>query len=147
MLFYFMPSFCLCSFPVWCLGQDVEFDCIGGCSLPFHLFHIAWYSWDVFPHICCPTLHKHMEIVPFPCGVVSFVQYKKVIIELINPGSAKIIRRTKPKTKRSETIKTNERMNERTNEQTNKKNKTKQNKKNNRKAMHTNKRTNASEVY
>ena len=28
---------CLCSFPVWCLGQDVEFDCICSCQLPFHL--------------------------------------------------------------------------------------------------------------
>ena len=24
-------------FPVWCLGQDVEFDCIGSLSLPFYL--------------------------------------------------------------------------------------------------------------
>ena len=28
---------CLCSFAVWCLGKDVEFDCIGSWSLPFHL--------------------------------------------------------------------------------------------------------------
>ena len=28
---------CLCSFPVWCLGQDVEFDCIGPWWLPCHL--------------------------------------------------------------------------------------------------------------
>ena len=27
----------MCSFPIWCLGQDVEFDCIGSWSLPFHL--------------------------------------------------------------------------------------------------------------
>ena len=25
---------CRCPFPVWCLGQDVEFDCIGSWSLP-----------------------------------------------------------------------------------------------------------------
>ena len=25
------------SFPVWSLGQDAEFDCIGSRSLPFHL--------------------------------------------------------------------------------------------------------------
>ena len=22
--------------PVWCLGQNVEFDCVGSWSLPFH---------------------------------------------------------------------------------------------------------------
>ena len=27
---------CMCSFPVGCLGQDMEFDCIGSWSLPFH---------------------------------------------------------------------------------------------------------------
>ena len=27
------------SFPVWCLGQDVEFDCIGSRSLPFIYFY------------------------------------------------------------------------------------------------------------
>ena len=27
----------LYSFPVWCLGQDVKFDCIGSWSLHFHL--------------------------------------------------------------------------------------------------------------
>ena len=30
---------CLCSFSVWCRGQNVEFDCIGFWSLPFHLLH------------------------------------------------------------------------------------------------------------
>ena len=29
----------MCSFPVWCLGEDTEFDCIGPWMLPFHLFH------------------------------------------------------------------------------------------------------------
>ena len=28
---------CRCPFPIWCLGQDVEFDCIDSWSLPFHL--------------------------------------------------------------------------------------------------------------
>ena len=28
---------CMCTFTVRCLGQDVEFDCIGCWSLPFHL--------------------------------------------------------------------------------------------------------------
>ena len=27
----------LCSFSVWCLGKDVEFDCVGSGLLPFHL--------------------------------------------------------------------------------------------------------------
>ena len=31
---------CKCPFPVWCLGQDVEFDCIGSGSLPFYLLNI-----------------------------------------------------------------------------------------------------------
>ena len=25
----YKPSYCLCYFPVWCLWQDVKFDCIG----------------------------------------------------------------------------------------------------------------------
>ena len=29
-VFVLVPSLnCRCPFPVWCLGQDVEFDCIG----------------------------------------------------------------------------------------------------------------------
>ena len=27
----------VCFFPIWCLGQDVEFDCINSRSLHFHL--------------------------------------------------------------------------------------------------------------
>ena len=38
MFLYFMPS-SLCSFPVFCPEQDVEFDCIGSWSLPFHPSH------------------------------------------------------------------------------------------------------------
>ena len=30
---------CRCPFPVWCLGQDVEFDCICSWSLPFYLLN------------------------------------------------------------------------------------------------------------
>ena len=30
---HLIPSLMLCSFPAWCLGQDVEFDCIGSSSL------------------------------------------------------------------------------------------------------------------
>ena len=29
----------MCPFPVWCLGQDVKFDCIGSWSLPFYLLY------------------------------------------------------------------------------------------------------------
>ena len=32
---------CLCSFPVWCLGQDLQFDCIGVLSLPLPLVYIG----------------------------------------------------------------------------------------------------------
>ena len=28
---------CVCPFPVWCLGRNVELDCIGSWSLPFCL--------------------------------------------------------------------------------------------------------------
>ena len=31
-------SMCLCSFPVWCLGQNVEFVSISSSSFSFHLF-------------------------------------------------------------------------------------------------------------
>ena len=35
-LFFLVPSdSCTCPFPIWCLGQDVEFDCIGPWPLPF----------------------------------------------------------------------------------------------------------------
>ena len=37
----------VCSFPVWCLGQDVEFDCIGSWTLPFHLL-IFLSKWGCF---------------------------------------------------------------------------------------------------
>ena len=30
---------CTCPFPIWCLGQDVEFDCISSGSLPFYLLY------------------------------------------------------------------------------------------------------------
>ena len=38
MLFLFYCRFnCRCRIHIWCLGQDVEFDCIGSWSLPFYL--------------------------------------------------------------------------------------------------------------
>ena len=40
---FFIQS-CLCSFPLWCLGNYVEFDCIGSWSLPFHL--LCKRSWS-----------------------------------------------------------------------------------------------------
>ena len=33
---------CVCSFSIWYLRQDVEFDCIGSWSLPFHLLFAFW---------------------------------------------------------------------------------------------------------
>ena len=39
---------CRCPLPVWCLGQDVEFDCICSWSLPFYLSNIAWISSTPF---------------------------------------------------------------------------------------------------
>ena len=44
-LFYLSRLNCRCPFPVWCLGQGVEFDCIGPISLPFYLLFrlIAWF--------------------------------------------------------------------------------------------------------
>ena len=36
---YFMRLNCICCFPIWCLGQDVEFGYIGSWSLPFHLLY------------------------------------------------------------------------------------------------------------
>ena len=37
-----------CSFPVWCLEKDVEIDCIGSWSLPFHLLYqlIRVDTWE-----------------------------------------------------------------------------------------------------
>ena len=35
---------CRCPFPVWFLGQDMEFSCIGSRALPFYLSFIS----DVF---------------------------------------------------------------------------------------------------
>ena len=44
---------CMCPFPIWCLGQDVEFDCIGSWALPFHLlilrFHSVSLKYDYAP--------------------------------------------------------------------------------------------------
>ena len=43
-LFYFILSWYLfCSFSVWCLGNEAEFDCIGSWSLTFHLIFNQWY--------------------------------------------------------------------------------------------------------
>ena len=30
---------CMRSFPIWCRGQDMEFDCNGSWSLPFHVLY------------------------------------------------------------------------------------------------------------
>ena len=38
---------CMCSFPIWYMGQDVVFDCIGSWSLPFHLLCIFKQSWMI----------------------------------------------------------------------------------------------------
>ena len=49
-LFYCSPLLnCRCPFPIWCLGQDVEFDCIGSWSLPFYLLYTkSFCSMDLF---------------------------------------------------------------------------------------------------
>ena len=42
---------CLYFSAVWCLGQDVEFDCFGSWSLPFYLLNFGvstlrlWNKW------------------------------------------------------------------------------------------------------
>ena len=48
---------CGCPFPVWCLGQDVEFDCIGSWSLPFYLLRV--------PHITfvLKTLYNRQRVL------------------------------------------------------------------------------------
>ena len=38
---------CMCSFPIWCLGQDVELNCIGSWALPFHLAYLLGPSQNV----------------------------------------------------------------------------------------------------
>ena len=44
-----MPSCFLCSFPVWCLGKEVEFVCIGSLSLPFYLLcYVSFLFWLLF---------------------------------------------------------------------------------------------------
>ena len=43
----------LCSFPVWCLRKEVEFDCLGSWSLPFHLFCL-----EVSRATHCPTWQR-----------------------------------------------------------------------------------------
>ena len=37
---------CRCPFPVWCSGQDVEFDCFGSWSLPSYQFY--WCFCDLW---------------------------------------------------------------------------------------------------
>ena len=53
--FNFMPSCYVFFFLVWCFRQDVEFDCIGSRSLPFHLFSIGVLHWSIKHdfHIFC----------------------------------------------------------------------------------------------
>ena len=46
-LFYCMPSYCMRSFPIWCLGQNVEFNCqflILAFSSTFHYNHLRHRS-------------------------------------------------------------------------------------------------------
>ena len=40
---------CLCSFPVWCLEPDVEYDCIGSWLLSFHLLQKSMYALHPCP--------------------------------------------------------------------------------------------------
>ena len=48
----------MCSFPVWCLWQGVEYDNIGSWSLPFHLLRINQPSSKA-------CKHKHLSLVVF----------------------------------------------------------------------------------
>ena len=54
----------LYTFPVWCLEQDVEFDCICFWSLPFHQFfnaHVA--SHKPFHHPVQKDHHQYIHII------------------------------------------------------------------------------------
>ena len=55
-------------FPVWCLGQDVEFDCIDSLSLPFYLLAklIIWMQDLYHVHVkcmfsTCKILYRHIS--------------------------------------------------------------------------------------
>ena len=62
-LFYFH---CLCSFPVWCLGKEMEFDCIGSWSLPLHLLSVLVYMTF---RTCIPDMsHVMIKPVHVICG-------------------------------------------------------------------------------
>ena len=41
---------CLRTFPVWCFGKGVEFDCVGSWSLPFHVVSLG-AGPDVLAHL------------------------------------------------------------------------------------------------
>ena len=59
---------CRCPFPVWCLGQDVEFDCVGSWSLPFYLLFIIlrslFFSVVVTFHIVIVLVFPEIQINP-----------------------------------------------------------------------------------
>ena len=64
---------CLYSFPVWCLGQDVAFACIGSWSLLFHLlFPIYTESF------CCCFCIPSLFLVMF-CFAVAAVDWLVII--------------------------------------------------------------------
>ena len=51
-------DFFVCSFPLWCLGKEVEFDCIGSWSLPFESISSSCCWWQKVKVI-------HMRLLSF----------------------------------------------------------------------------------
>ena len=56
---------CLCSLPVWCLGQDVEFDCIGSWLLRFHLLYFFLLFLSVPEDGCDLHFLEILSLFPF----------------------------------------------------------------------------------
>ena len=54
----------ICHFPIWCLRQDVEFDCVSSWSLPFFLlcfvlfFFSSFFFLFLLEHIYLPKVKK-----------------------------------------------------------------------------------------
>ena len=79
--FYFWCRLgCRCPFPVWCLGQGVELDCVGSWSLPFYLLFPKKGSLQLCQNYSTISLIRHPSKVMW-----------KVIHNRLQPQAEEII--------------------------------------------------------
>ena len=87
---------CLCSCPVWGLGQDVEFDCIGSWPLPFLLLKICSYLCDNCSETVLSSFSVRTDSRARYDSILRIITSRGQILQVFSPLQAYVLGVSKP---------------------------------------------------